>query len=416
MNVKYKQLLAVLAVLIFFTNLDLYLFEAGVLPSVPPLYWVIGFALLATPLLLSRNSITAVLSLPTTAWCLGFSGIAAMWLFFQSSQSDAVLQEFRLRLLSAGFVVLMSVIFSERGAQISARWAILFAATTAVAINIYELFLPLTFSHVLGRSAGLYLNPTISGMALVLGMIFSVELLPPRYRGLFTLFIGVGVLLTLSRGSMAGWIVATITMLLTGTLSIKRTLFSGAVGVAVCCIMLMPWWGNLLDRLRSEGIFDRNVLERVEFLKSPQFSDGSALERQDLASRAWNMFADRPFLGNGVAASKEWGLDQSSHNQYLNLMTDHGILGILILPLLVLSSVWRARDKGRTIGYAFATFILCMGFFSHNILDERYCLLGFSLMVSLTAMSRLDHRLTLAQSSVVPGACLASSQPEALGI
>ena len=61
------------------------------------------------------------------------------------------------------------MIFQESSAIKLARKTLVVAVLFAVALNVYELFVPMAFSNVMGRSAGLYINPNIAGEALVLG-------------------------------------------------------------------------------------------------------------------------------------------------------------------------------------------------------------------------------------------------------
>ena len=132
---------------------------------------------------------------------------------------------------------------------------------------------------------------------------------------------------------------------------------------------------------------------RLGWLDQPLASDSSALGRKEVAAIAFEKFADNPILGEGVGASQrllivEGGTEISSHNQYLNLMVDHGVLGFFILPFLALAILWQTRSPARHTAFAFAVFILYSGFFSHNILDERFILLTFSLIAAMAFNSR----------------------------
>ena len=59
------------------------------------------------------------------------------------------------------------------------------------------------------------------------------------------------------------------------------------------------------------------------------------------------------------------------------------------LPVLVLAVTWGASGEARQIGLTFAVFMLFIGFFSHNVLDERYCLMMFSLMAAMVVSSKM---------------------------
>jgi O-antigen ligase len=389
----YRRALAVAAVLVFFTNLSVYVGLAEIAP-ISPWHIILIFAVASAPLFFSREYLTTLRRTPVPYWCCGFVMVSAIWLLFQGSPSDGAWQEFRTRVLSVFFILTLLCIFSSDPAKLWGRRAILAAVLIAVGINVYELFHPLAFSRVLGRSAGLYVNSNQSGAALILGMIFSIGLLAQRYRLLFALIVSVGVFLTFSRGAITGLVVAVFTIIATGVISLRRSLVIGCFGLTVTVFVLMSQWDNLQYELEDLGVLNKDVVQRVEGFASIERadSDDSAAVRKEVADGAWEMFADQPIVGHGVAASKEWHYEAAPHNQYLSLMVDHGILGLFILPLLALAAVWRVRGEARQIGLAFTVFILFWGMLSHSILEEFDVLIMFSLLAAMAASSRLDQR------------------------
>jgi O-antigen ligase len=386
----YPRVLAVAAVLIFFMNLDGYLFSSEILESVPPLYWIVGYLVLTAPLLLDRKVFTAAQRSPLIWWCYGFILISGIWLFFQSSHSEIVWQEFRLRVLSVLFLLCLLVVLYREDVQSCVRHTVLIAVLIGAAINFYELFHPTSLSLIVGRSAGLYMNPNQSANALVLGMIFCIGILNQRFRALLMLMVLGGVIVTFSRAAIAGYFIVVLALVLTGVVSLRKSLLVGVIGLSALLIPLMVWWDDLLFQLKGLGVLNQNVLERVDWFTNPKgTTDYSSLERQDVAGAAWRMFTDRPILGHGIASTKAWSYAVSSHNQYLSLMADHGILGAFILPLLVLAVTWRASGEVRRTALTFAAFALFIGLFSHNVLDERYFLIMFSLMAAMVVSSKL---------------------------
>jgi O-antigen ligase len=386
----YPRALAVAAVLIFFANLSGYLFSSEILASVPPLYWIIAYLALATPLLFNRKLFSSIQRSPLIWWCYGFILISGIWLFFQSSHSEIVWQEFRFRVLSVIFLVCLFVVLSKEDALLWARYALLVAVLVGVTLNFYELFHPATFSLIVGRSAGLYVNPNQSGNALVLGTIFCIGVLNQRFRVLLLLVVLGGVVLTFSRAAIAGYFIAVLALVLTGLISLRKSLLIGVIGLSALFVPLLVWWDELLLELKGLRILNQNVLGRIDWFTNPKgTADYASIERQNVAREAWKMFTERPILGHGLASTKDWSFAVSSHNQYLNLMADHGILGAFILPLLVLAVTWRASGEARQTGVTFAAFTLFIGLFSHNVLDERYFLMMFSLMAAMVVTSKI---------------------------
>jgi O-antigen ligase len=387
---RYQRILAISATLIFFTNMSVYLFVTEK-ASIPPYYWIVLFGAAAAPLCLSRSFFKLAMQSLMVRWCYGFLMVTGVWLLFQPSQnSEVVWQELYVRLWSVVFMLVMLAVFSTEDAQLWTRRSILFVVLLVIAINVYELFNPLTFSLVMGRSAAFYRNPNQCGMALIIGMIFSIGALPHRYRIFYAFLVALGVFLTFSRAAILGWSVTMIALLITKEIRLKRSWVMALAGTAVFIFALIPWWGDLINQLNNAGVLNSNVVARLEWLKNPTLEDSSASDRQEVLEVAWQKVADSPIVGQGVGAAQnllriENDVEISSHNQYMNLMVDHGVAGMLILPLMILALTWRARGETRRISLVFAAYILTLGFFTHNIFELRFIVMSFSLMAAMVA-------------------------------
>jgi O-antigen ligase len=73
-------------------------------------------------------------------------------------------------------------------------------------------------------------------------------------------------------------------------------------------------------------------------------------------------FMDHPFLGVGASGMKQERLEQegsivASHNEVSRLLSEHGMLGIIILLLLIIRPLaYRTQHKGNILFYAFLAF------------------------------------------------------------
>jgi len=368
------------------------------LVSFPPLYLILGFMVFAVAMIFSWTSPLILRESLLARWCFGFLLISGVWFLFQTGDSEIGLQELRTRILSISFILVLLCVFRSEDEFLWARWAIFTAVLVAIGLNIYELFNPLTFSEVMGRSAGLYINPNISGLALMIGLILTIGLLRQRYRLLFAVVVGAAIFTTFSRAAIVGWLITVIILIKRGQISLRRSLVIGCGILAVSSILIVAAWDQLQYRLEDLGVLNSNVIERAQWFNKPVAEDDSAIDRHDVAEIALEKFSDRPLFGNGVGASLRLlmvhgGLEISSHNQYLNLMVDHGILGVFILPLLVLALIWRSRGEARDIAITLGLPILFMGFFSHNLLEERYILLPLALVSMMSLASRRGPRV-----------------------
>lgn len=388
----YPRILAVLATAIFFTNFDVYAYNSELLP-VPPLFWVGLFALLAAPYLASGATLRIIRESPLALWCFLYLLISCGWFLFDASPSEDAWQELRWRVLSVVFLLVALLVLAREDAHVWARRSILIAVLAAIGVNFFELFYPETFSAVVGRAAGLYMNPNQAGLALVVGMIATLDLIPPRWRLAFALLVGTGVAVTFSRSAMLGWAIVMLSTLWSKQINLRRSLAVGCA-IAIIATVILAWqWVNVIDKLKDANVLNANVMGRLEGLSQTDAQDDSAFEREAVAAIALDQFADSPLIGNGVGASRKLltikgGIEISSHNQYLNLMVDHGLLGALLFPLIVLACIWHARGQSRYRAFAFAAFISVIGFFSHNLLEERCTLLIFACFAATSFAER----------------------------
>jgi O-antigen ligase len=400
----YQATLAIGSVLVFFTSIDVYFFGIGKLPApvvLISLFIGAGFLLLV----FTRFAILKYIPSELIIWCAGylaislFSFLVAVSFYAEYPFVDEAFPEVRIRILSEAFLIIMYLIFAKYPKiQNLTRVAICLAVLLAVFNNIREVSDPLAFQglNASGRAAGYYLNPNRTGCALILGMIFGIGILPKQLRMPFALLIIFGIFLTFSRGAILSWFMVMAIFIQTGVISRKK-LFSWVVGIVTIISVVSPILSNIdINELQRTGLINvgmENITGRLEWFQNPIANrDDSGDSRLEVVMTAWNMFVEHPILGNGIASTKNlnnWGI--STHNMYLLFVTEHGILGIFILPLLVYVVTGKSRGETKHIGLAFSSFILLWGLFSHNIVEERYILISFSLMAAMNVTSRLEQ-------------------------
>ena len=386
----YQNALAVIVVGIFYTNVPLYLYEKSGSSGDPPKYWVIALAAMTVPFLWQRIMSWNLQKLPILGWCFAYTWISVIW-FFPSSQSEVAWQVLRYHFQAVIVLILMLMVFSSRSAVMWAGKAMVAAVLFGCALNIYEIFNPLAFSDNAGRSAGLYVNPNLAAEALVLGMILGLSSLKQRYRFPFMLVAGMGILTTFSRAGIVVWCLALAGTVIIGQVRVRNFVLSGLAATIVVVSVVVPQWDQVRLFLKSTGVLNVNVEGRINWLMNPSVSsDSSSLERAYIAQRAWKKYGERPFVGSGTGASREgWGgvANNATHNMYLSLMVDYGVVGLLLLPLLLLSTTWSAVGDSKYIGWIFALSVLPLGFANHTILDTPKTLLLFALMASMARES-----------------------------
>lgn len=399
----YRHLLAVAGAFVFYTNLAIY-FSSPDTGGVSPWYWVAAFGVAAAPLLLG-GARERMVHTPLLLWCAGYLLLSTVWVFFQEEVTEGVWQEMRLRLVSVLLLLATCAVGATPNAVVWARRALVFGVLLAVGLNCYELFYPMTFSSVQGRAAGLYVVSTQSGTAIVAGMALAVGVLPQRLRLLFVMVAGAGVAMTVSRGAVVTWVVTAALLVRAREIDLRRSLAVGGAALALAIAFSIPLWDDALAVLEERGVMTKDVTARLEGLTGREQigADDSAWNRKNVAEAALDMFEARPLTGYGVAASKEWNYEMGPHNQYLALMVDHGFVGALLLPLLLLAVAWGARDEARRLALILGVMLLMAGWFSHHVLEDHYTLFVVGLLAAMSA--RVGPEATR-QSALVNGARL----------
>ncbi|AFY52860.1 O-Antigen ligase [Rivularia sp. PCC 7116] len=388
--VVYKCFLAIFAIFLFYSHLDIYLYESGSFPT--PLTTLRIFFLLSAPIFVSYISHSfKYLSKPLIIWCFFYISISVIYLTHFTNWSEIAIQELDTRILSVIYLVTMHLIFSEHSmVQKVAIWAIAVIAIVTTVNNFIELTNPDFFGGVntTGRPAGFYLNPNIAGGSLICSMIFCVSIIPRKLRLPFIFIVGIGAFMTFSRGAILSWILMVIFFSYKKIISLKKVFFGiGFIGA----LQIFLGSALLITTLEEMNILNDNIAGRLVWFQDPSSRDADDdTSRLDIVEVGWYRFLKSPIIGNGIGTTHSWSAGLSTHNIYLNLIIDHGFLGILIMPLLVYATIKGAYGKVKDISFIFAGFILLWGIFSHNVLDERYMLTTFSLMAAMTMQSQFD--------------------------
>ncbi len=408
--VYYQCFLALAAIAIFFTKLDVYLEKREYIPF-PPVRWIVLFFVATIPIVLFIKSRINYLPAPLFTWSAFYLAISCISLVIALPSVPGIpvettIQDFRTRILAIFSLLLMSVIFANGKLSIHLwiRRAILIATFINIFNNIYEFFYPLSFGMIegiAGRSTGFYINANESAMGLILGMIFSISLLKKKYRFLYGIVVLIGIILTFSRGGLLGWLV-TMIMLIKTRIITRKQITLGAIGIILILSLVASEINNVSYLTRDDGssFFNQDTLTRIEWIKNPTSSpeiDGNS--RYRIASEAWNKFAKSPIVGNGLSSSRDRNsvleidninrFGEQPHNIHLVNLVEHGFLGIFIFPGLLMATIYKAKGETKNIGIVFVTYYLLAGLFSHTILYDNYSLLSLALMASMTRQSYL---------------------------
>jgi len=386
----YRKFLVVFSVAVFFTALSDYTEQFGF----SPLKWIMAMGALTAPLLVMVGFEARFRWQPLFIWGLGYLLITVIW-YYPGPQDATDFRLVRLRFLSVIFLCLMLFIFSRPGDVLLARQTVAAGVLLGVGLNIYEQFHPMTFSDVPGRSSGLYANINQSGCALMLGMILSKDIVPKRFRFLFCVLAGIGIVTTFSRAAMLGWILVMGFSVVRSGVDIRKISQALVALGLVFAFFSSAYWQHVSMGLEQRGALNASVVQRLQFFSQGDTQDASATERQAVAAYALHLFEQKPIFGWGTGAGRNLeAFSVGTHNIYLNLMIDHGLVGVFIMPWLLLAIIWGCRRNVLDVAVPYVMFVILWGFFSHNVLEERYLLLTVALAGSMVFQERFAAKQT----------------------
>lgn len=356
------------SLLLFFTNLSSYGFEQGFSPPPVVFYALMASAVCALTWLDPARGKT-VFKERIPVWVAAFMGLSVIWYFF-GPLDEAHGALLRQRLYCLSLLAATHLLWTVPEARTRAKKWLPWVVLLGVLFNLVDAIQPLTFSPFLGRSTGLYLNPNVSGVALLLGMLVAWEAVPAKWRAPFFGLVLIGILITFSRSAI---------------------LFCLVVGAVLCAFKQFSWRQWWLTLLVVSGIaamgavillaskwslIGNDIMSDLTGRLWLTTDDYSSQERAYVAKEALHLIGTSPWIGHGTGASLLWGHEVSSHNLYLNLLVDHGAAGIWVIP----GWVWALHPGRNRMAWLFTATLLGVGLVSHNVFDETawIILMGFT--------------------------------------
>lgn len=384
---RYRKFLVVFSVLVFFTNFDQFTEQYGIIA----LYWIFLAIALFAPVMFFAVLTRPIHLAPIVWWCAGFLMISSLW-FYRSLQNEINYRAVRTHYLSVIFIFLMLFLLSDADDRLLARKISIVALLISTTLSIYELFNPLTFSTIAGRSTALFPNANQAGQSMVLAMICGFGVLPPKWRPVLILVGIAGVLPTFSRSGMLAWGFATLALYATQGVSRREFRRLLLIPIIIVAFVASPLWGNLEDTLVARGALNADTLQRLNFIGSggSDVQDASATGREHLASLAWERFRMEPLLGWGTGAVYVPPFPLGPHNTYLAMMVDFGAIGILIYPSLMLVILIGVNRESAKVAVPMVIVLTLYGFFSHNLVEQRVTL--FAVVMAAATVDALRRR------------------------
>lgn len=130
------------------------------------------------------------------------------------------------------------------------------------------------------------------------------------------------------------------------------------IGMFILLVLvgMLTWW---ISSNQTSGLLDNRYSNQ----------DAIGRDKEDISTGRVELFAheiqgflEHPFLGVGASVMKQERLEDegriiASHNEVSRLLSEHGMLGVIILLLLIIRPLaYRTQHKGNILFYAFLAF------------------------------------------------------------
>ena len=391
-----RAAISTFTVVIIYSYAFIYLSNSGRVPGTPGIwYWVILPLGLLVAVMPPNNKVKNAEDydyrkhltnrMTMAVWALIYAGIST-YSYYHSFHSDIDFRAWKNAMNNSAMIVVFLVIFKDAKMIRYARLAILFVVFLTLVNNVIDIIHPnlLGFSERAGRAAGFYVNPNITGVYLMLGMILSITLLPKRYRFYYFLLIGMGIVITFSRSSLLMWLASGIVFSQTNVFIFNRRNSSIIMGGIVFLFASVQLAGFFVNELGLDKILTSDQLLRIKY--NPE-KDLSAQGREYVFKHALELIQESPILGNGLGSSNDPGKTEvHPHNMFLIAWVEQGLLGLFVyVSALIL--IWRMRcDMSKAFVIAFAIGAM----FSHNIMDDTPVYIAVAVLLGMTRKYRSE--------------------------
>ncbi len=311
---------------------------------------------------------------------------------------ESALRAIYLALPSIGVPVLLAVTLGANEAvNVVGRWVLLIAIVLCIGslATPEVLFVPVRESYTPLRN-GWFANPNMYGAVAMHGIAAYIvvrEDLWGERRGTWRRIVGlpivgvflVSAVLSASRGSMVG---ALVTIGVAGIAGLRRA-FAGAMSAARLAIGSIVVAGVfiVLIRLVLQHASSATFVGLIAKQQAVDLSSGRLDLWTEMLGRWWR---ERPFVGFGAGSATEHAQAlgySSSHNAYVRVAVESGLLGIS-LTFAVLSRIVWIGCKRAVRGEA-AMLAVVVGLLVHSAFEDHLFSLGVtvsSVMFSQLAM------------------------------
>lgn len=265
--------------------------------------------------------------------------------------------------------------------------AVLAGALGAMFVSIFwDLVAPGSFSTLVQRAAGLAENANFSSYVVLMLVNASLDWRRAGVRSVLLLgAAAIAVFATLSRSGILMWMLLAAAYLshdmlrLGSAAKIVRRL--GVVAAAAAVVAAVA----AVAVQSSEQFNTSTASDRLSAFSGDQAFMDRTDERVLVFRKYVQLTGDRPIAGYGTGYLHREPL--GPHNMYLARWVDEGLPGILSYLAMLAVAAWSFARTRDAVGVAHVALMVSVGFFSHELLEQKPFLMMLGVLVGRNAVA-----------------------------
>jgi len=231
--------------------------------------------------------------------------------------------------------------------------------------SVYNLFFSDIYSEQ--RLGGLLGNVNRMGIIIGISMLFSIYFILFEKKYLYTIPAIITTTMVLLTGSRVAFV-----FIFMGTVFLvyfkNRGSFKGNLKTITIFILIIFLSHYLLfDIPIFYEIAGSRIENTLKFIRNEEINERSISTRNYMIRFGFDMFKERPLIGYGidnfrVLLEKSINMKTYAHNNYIELLVDVGILGVIIYYAIYVQAVLYLKKIKDDVGlkYIFLTLFFCL--------------------------------------------------------
>lgn len=197
-------------------------------------------------------------------------------------------------------------------------------------------------------------NTNVIGYNILCSAICSFILYKKTKRKKYIIFILINILAIVFAGSRKTILAIPIMIVVYFVFQKKARIREKIKEVAIALLALIALGVLVFCNPYIYNIVGVRLVDMVDFINGDSVSDHSINERSDMISIGLSWTEESPVIGHGldnyvVMYQKKYGLDLYAHNNYIELLVDLGVVGLIIyyaFSFYMIASYLKLRKSG----------------------------------------------------------------------